>query len=278
MSSVHSNRTSIMKAAPRRTDGARLGCLATRIAACGLLISLLGNYAQAQSLPSCAVDVATRVKLETAKLDAEDARISTARSLIDDWQVSLPTLMSLIEKMPSTDASSWDPKNRQILIFVTDVAKTILGTKNPAIALFRQCDNDKIIKTLIWAARGLDTDLRINSANILANTVDNTTVCFVLHHLRDKEIIDSGRANLLGTARAVASYAYRDIIVEMLRTIEIVRENLGPRLNSLGQTQALLSDVRARTETSINSSVDIPNSLAQYCRGYQYGPPLSRAD
>ena len=176
-----------------------------------------------------------------------------ARALIENWQVSLPALMAAIEAMQKTEASTWESAERRQMVFLVGVVKTILASKSQSIQLFRQCDSDRTIKPLVWAARGDDTELRLNAANILANTVDNTTICFVLHHLRDKGISANGRANLLGIARAVASYAYKENVIAILETVEVVTQNLGKSIEGLAQTQQLLIDLRARAERSSKS-------------------------
>jgi hypothetical protein len=235
------------------------------------------SAAHAQIGIGCGIDSRTRATLESIKSAADDDSVAAARALIDNWQVNLPTLMNAIEAMRMTEASTWGPPERQQTTFVVGVVKTILASKNQAIPLFRQCDSGRTVKPLIWAARGDDTALRLNSANILANTVDDTTVCFVLHHLRDKDISDNGRANLLGITRAMASYAHKESVDAILETIEIVKRNLGNRLERLPQTQQLLADLRSRAERSSHRNTPAGAALGS-CQNYDYGSPLSRTD
>jgi hypothetical protein len=252
-----------------------------RVACCALSVAALtaswNGSAGAQAVSSCGLDAATRATLESAKTASEDARVSIARALIDNWHASLPALMDAIQNMKESEASTWTAAERQYAIFLTGVVKTILASKNLSIPFFRQCDNDKTVKPLLWAARGDNTDLRLNTANILANTVDNTNVCFVLHHLRDKNLSDNGRANLLGIARAVASYAYRENVEAISQTIEIVKQNLGNKLDGLPQTRLLLDDLQARAQKSSNGGAALPASLSRYCnKNYPYDAALTR--
>jgi hypothetical protein len=47
------------------------------------------------------------------------------------------------------------------------------------------------------------------STLILANVIDNTTVCVPIDHLYDPSISINGRANLLSVVSVVAPWAYR---------------------------------------------------------------------
>src|SRR5262245_30818808 len=88
-----------------------------------------GENAYAQTGIGCGVDSLTRATLESAKTSSEDAKISSARALIENWQTSLPTLMAAIENMQKTDASKWQVDERRHMIFVVGIVKTILASK-----------------------------------------------------------------------------------------------------------------------------------------------------
>lgn len=209
--------------------------------------------------------------IDLLKSDNNDQRVSAARTLVDSWKVSLPSLMRVIEQFDRLDdVNSWTPLDKQYATLVTETIKTILVSTNLAIQAFRQCDNDKVIKTLSWWARSDERALRVNSANILANVVDNTTICFVLHHLRDPKINVPGRANLLGVTVAVASYAYSENVDAIKDTLNILKTNLGNDAEALPQTRQLMAEIGNRIDHNSNKNAQIPDALGSYCKKYTY--------
>ena len=231
--------------------------------------------AEAQGIvQDCRVAEYLQPTLEALKSADKDQRISAARTLVEGWRASLPNLIREIETFRRGQVSAWEPAERQYATIVTDTVKTILASTDQAIQFFRQCDNDRVIKRLAWAARGEETALRINAANILANATDNTTICFVLHHLRDPSIDVRGRANLLGVAVAVAGYAYSENVKAIDDTLKKVAEKLSSSTEGLAQTQKLMNEVDTRAKRSSNGSTPLPESLKLYCKDYRYdGPP-----
>jgi hypothetical protein len=235
---------------------------------------LLTASASAQGRPpsDCSVGDYLRSTISVLRTDDAIQRVAAARRLVESWRVSLPTLMQEIERLPKGRVTAWSAADKQYAIALTETVKTILATTEQAIQAFRQCDNERIVKTLAWAARGDETALRINSANILGNVVDNTTICFILHHLRDPDIDLRGRANLLGIAVAVAGYAHRENVEAIIATLQILNDRV--RGDNLGQTQKLILELAERSARSTNGSVALPDSLATYCRGYPYSASL----
>ncbi len=220
----------------------------------------------------CEISDLGRSSIDTLKTtnDKANTGITTAKLLIDNWRITLASLMKEIEEVdPLDQPRAWKPYIAEIV----NIVKTVLANNDQAIPLFRECRTDRTIKPLVWAARGEVSSLRLNAANILANVVDNTTVCFVLHHLlRDETIIDAGRANLLGVTVAMASYAYKDNAVAIRETQKVVRERI--RGKDLPQTEKILAELLARTERSPNRDQALPQDLSKYCKGYPYDTPL----
>jgi hypothetical protein len=245
----------------------------TSISASVLVVVLLTASASAQGLvQDCAVNDYVRPAIAALRTDKNEQRIATGRKLVESWRGSLTALMQEISQLPKGPVSSWSAAEKQYATALTDTMKTILATTDQAIQAFRQCDSDRVVKRLAWAARGDETVLRINSANILGNVADNTTVCFVLHHLRDPSINVSGRANLLGVAVAVAGYAHKENVQAITDTLAILAERL--KGDNLGQTQKLVLELGERARRSTNANVPLPDALASHCRGYSYsGPP-----
>jgi hypothetical protein len=223
----------------------------------------------AQQSP-CSSNDLMRATIAAIKPAGRDAQVKTAMTFIQNWSSSLPDLMIEIGNIKPAHLTA--PVEKQWAEFLFDVVKTMLGSNDQAIRLFRLCPTKEgAIKVLAWTARGDNTSLRINGANILANTVDNTTVCFVLHHLRDPTISTPGRANLLGVTRAMASYAYKEIVADIKATIEKVNANIANRpAAELTQTRKLIDDILDRVAKSSNRDADLPSALRQFCKDYPY--------
>jgi len=160
-------------------------------------------------------------------------------------------------------------------VALTDVLRTIVSNNVEAIGLFRACDDPKIVRPLVWAARNVsNSSARINATLVLGNIVDNTTVCFVLHHLRDPKISINGRANLLGVTLAMAGYAYEENAKAIEDTIAIVQRNISTVQMDLTQTQKLIADIGARVRSSANRNTPLPPSLREPCASYGYSRDL----
>jgi len=215
--------------------------------------------------------------VSVAKAGNAAIRVATFKTLTENWQYSLPELMREIEKIKQTAASTWDKADLEWNIAVTSAVKNILAAYDQSIPLFRKCDDDAVIKPLVWAARGDNRDMRLSAANVLANVVDNTTICFVLHHLYQSrpELSDDGRANLLGITRAMASYAYLETTAAIEEVIKKLQRELGERIKQLPQAAALMVNILARTAASQNRSTALPEGLQRYCKGYKYDAPLA---
>ncbi len=154
--------------------------------ATGILLALWHGAADAQSPPTCESSALVQYQIKNLAASDEKVRVSATRTLIENWRSTLPGLIAEIQQLKKTPASTWPESEQQRAVYLTEIVKTILASSDQSIALFRQCDNDRVVKFLIWATRGDNGLLRINAANILANTIDNTTICFILHHLQEK--------------------------------------------------------------------------------------------
>lgn len=246
------------------------------MAACYLNIAICAwgtAPAGAQSASSCEVNDLTRLTLNNLKAADEKVQIAAGRSLIENWRSSIPGLIGELQQLKK-DPESWSASELKQAILLTDIVKAILSTSDQSIALFRQCDNDKVVKALAWLARGSDKTLRINTANILANTVDNTTICIILRHLQDRSISTNGRANFLGVTVAVASYAYKENIEAINTTLKQIQQDVLSSKDDLAQTQQLMIEIAARALKSSNANTPLPDSLKDYCRGFKYSDPL----
>jgi hypothetical protein len=235
-----------------------------------MLCCILGSDPLMAQQGPCASNDSARVTIASIKRAGKDIQIKEAMTLIKTWASSLPDLMSEIAQIKPAHLN--DPADIQWAQFIVDVVKTMLASNDQAIRLFRQCPiREGAIVVLAWTARGDDNSLRLNGANILANVVDNTTVCFVLQHLRDPTISPRGRANLLGVTRAMASYAYEENVTQIRETVALVEKQMTsqPAADTV-QAKTLITDIRERLDKSTNKGTKIPSELASFCKEYTY--------
>ena len=139
------------------------------------------------------------------------------------------------------------------------------------IATFRDYNDLSITTVLTFAARGDDYNARVNSLLILANVIDNTTICVPLDHLYDRDITMNGRANLLGVVSVVAPWAYLENYNNISK-VEAYTSNTLPKDDpDLNHTYQILGNIRNRlksqTEAS-NRGAHLPPDL-QRCKSYK---------
>jgi hypothetical protein len=211
------------------------------------------------------------VSVRALQASDEPTHLAAAAALGQIGKDALPALMAAVPenmRVHNAESNAWPAVNFGIVL--TDVIRAILSGDRQSILRFRECTTDAIIKPLTWAARSDNQRLRVNAANILANIIDNTTVCFVLHHLRDPTISTSGRANLLGVTNSMASYAYKENVASITKTIEIVSAQIGSS-PGFEQSQSIIKDIKVRMARSEkkNTSLEVA-SLKQYCGDYNF--------
>jgi hypothetical protein len=231
--------------------------------------ALAAEPVRAGGMPAqCARNATAEANLEAVRAAENDkTRVVAASSLIKDWAMSLPTVMRELSKI-SGSSERWQPDQSSYFLSITDILRTVLSTNVEAIKLFRSCDEPSMVKPLIWAARGQNQGMRLNATLILGNVIDNTTVCFVLHHLRDPSINQNGRANLLGVTLAVAGYAYLENIREIKKTLDLIKPGVEA---DAARTQKLIADIYARASASSNASTSLLQAdLEKPCAEYDY--------
>jgi hypothetical protein len=234
--------------------------------------------AQSSNAVRCAYESRSDVASALRSLQAGDepARLAAAAALGQIGKDALPHLMATIPEnlRHNAESNAWPAAQRDFAIVLTDVIRAILSDDRQAVLRFRQCTTDAIIKSLTWAARGDNQRLRVNAANILANIVDNTTVCFVLHHLRDATISTSGRANLLGVTNSMASYAYKENVEGITQTMDSVTAQIGSG-PGFDQSKSIIRDISTRIAQSENKNTSLQAaSLKEYCSDYNFSAGL----
>ncbi len=222
---------------------------------------------RAQSDDSCQpTDIAKRLRSTNS---AE--RAASAQALIVDWRATVPTLIKELENFDGP-TERWSSDQQAYFATISDVLRSIVTDNTQAITLFRQCDNERAIRSLAWAARSTVRSIRVNGTYVLASVADNTNVCILLHHLRDKSITPDGRVNLLQVVAVVAAYAYRQNIEAMRDTIKTLNTNLS-RTDQTTRTAELLRLIEQRAGKSINLENPLPPSYRP-CYNYDFAGAL----
>jgi hypothetical protein len=244
--------------------------LAAAAAFANLLALALPASSAAQS--NCATSTGAQGLLKMVKGADDKSRIIGAGSLVAEWETSLPTIMLELRNFPGP-STNWSAEQQTYLLSVTDILRSITSNTK-AIARFRECDEASMIKPLVWGARGQNPGIRVNATLVLGNVVDNTSVCYVLRHLRDPTISVNGRANLLGVTIAMASYAYKENVAAIEQTLRLIESQTAKEQGDLTPTKKLIAELRSRTNRSPNKDDDLPPALSEPCGKYKYDGPI----
>jgi hypothetical protein len=111
-----------------------------------------------------------------------------------------------------------------------------------AIDEFRDDDDLAVIETLVDMAALDDRGIRINATLILANVVDNTTLCALIDRLLAGNLSDNARYNLLQVVKVVASYARQENRAWIQAALEQTRVQIG-NSESTARTSALVGEI-----------------------------------
>jgi hypothetical protein len=156
------------------------------------------------------------------------------------------------------------------------------------ISEFRNADDIDAISVLTFGARSNNYQARSNSLLLLANVIDNTTICVPLDHLwdpdlgkleKDDDYSVRGRANLLSVVSVVAPWAYSENFQNIKRAESNVLGKLDRSDPSLKQTIDIISNIQQRLDSqgpNANRSVSLPDQLKTGC--LKYGRRWAPAD
>jgi len=137
-----------------------------------------------------------------------------------------------------------------------------------AIKMIRDSFDEKTVNVLTLAAMSDSKILRVNSTIILANTIDNDSICVILKHLNEslsqlstEESIGStartnGIGNLLGVTAVIAPWAYKenyDQISDIYGRYSDIFSNGGPAPDIIQKNLGVLGE-RLESPLSYNSS------------------------
>jgi hypothetical protein len=135
-----------------------------------------------------------------------------------------------------------------------------LQTESPSgIEYFRSLDDLNVIMTLVDMATSDNRGIRINATLILANVVDNTTLCAVINKLLSGNINDNSQYNLLQVVKVVAGYAREENRAWIKPVLERTN-SLSLNKESYARTIALSDEI---TEILATSAPVDPLPLAQ---------------
>jgi hypothetical protein len=243
----------------------KVRCIAVALV---IAVQAMPYSASGQSTPPDSDDARIKASVQTIKAGEVSERGAATKFLIEHWEKALPALVTEIGALDrGTATTPSDPELASVLP-ITDALRAILVNKDGSIQAFRTTPGkDKAVRTLIWGARSGNQPLRINSTYSLANVTDNTTLCYVLDHLQDKQLSPDGRVNLLQVAMPVASYAYSENFDATKITIAAVRDTIKNSKEKFEQTAKLASDLETRVNNSINKSEHLPSQISM-CNSY----------
>jgi hypothetical protein len=228
------------------------------IVLCGVNLENTRQFALAQQ------DISSGVQVLRSPDPA--VRASAAKAFLANWQVSLKDLMEAVNGFDGKQIDTGLSKDDlDFFTRVTDVLRSIVVNYRLSIQKFRELDDQKTSRPLIWAARSSHRELRINATFIMANVADNTNVCIILNHLRQNDISGDGIVNLLQIVGAVASYIYKENFQDAKTTLADLSKNLATRKEDFSRSQALISDVSKRLEMSINKEENLPQAVS-FCK------------
>jgi hypothetical protein len=211
-------------------------------------------------------------------------------SLLADWQRALTCLVPIIESLKSqVNEDVFTPETQARFMSATAAIRSIISrataqdtiSKNDSesrkvITAFRNLDNLDVTWVLSYGVRNQNPDIRLNALLILANVIDNTTLCVPLDHVFDEALEQSdhgkrGRANLLSVISVVAPWAYR----ENFKNIEAARDFVQRKVTGKDEfrdTQTILKNITERLASqrpNSNKAVSLtPSELRKPCQEY----------
>jgi hypothetical protein len=207
-------------------------------------------------------DSRIKAAIQTLRSPVASDRVPAASFLVENWHRALDDMIAELRALDRGKPDS-APSESELasLIPLTDVLRSIVLNQTGAVQAFREQDDERSIRTLIWASRSPNRNLRLNATYVLASVADNTNLCMVLDHLRDRNLNPDGRVNLLQVAITVAPYAYEENVTHVVNAVADLRKLTAGTKENLAMTTQLLGDLEARAKDSINAKSKLPASL-----------------
>lgn len=170
--------------------------------------------------------------------------------LLGDWQEAARCLIETVEQFDLQIASPETSKQvSQALLKATGALNTIVSASADSttpINHIRKIDDIPFAKVLAWGSRNQDRQIRLATTILLANVVDNNSVCVVLDHLHDQTYMgtaagQSGRVNLLSVVSVIAPWAYEENYQNILRAVQTIRSAVEDSKDTAKTTDQLSS-------------------------------------
>jgi len=145
----------------------------------------------------------------------------------------------------------------------------------PKVGVFRSLDDVDVAKTLAAGARHPQRPIRINSARLLANVIDNETFCVALDYLHapvEERVTNHysviGRANLLGVIKPHAGWIGTENQQAIGQTIAYIRSSGANYFNERPQDYTTTSRLISEIEQNLvkNRSGGVKPDDLESCR------------
>ncbi len=212
---------------------------------------------------------------------------------LSDVKTAVSCLAGEIEKFGADVRSDrFDHRTAEKLLSATEALRTIMtrGVSSsdaqeisPELKLFIDvfrsvADNRlRIISALSFGMRDDNPQLRLNSALILGNVIDDNTVCVPLIHLNDVGLARTavgvrGRANLLSVISVVAPWATKQNFETMDATRTKIYDNIDNKDDpNFTSTLALLENIKLRLASQApesNKQYSMQETQLDLCKKY----------
>jgi hypothetical protein len=173
----------------------------------------------------------------------------TAPSIAQEYRGDDTTVVNFIRRINDYPLPSRaiQPQEQKELLRLLDEGRFLISTTTN-IRTFRLNDNQSTINKLIKISEVDDRSIRISASLILANVVDNTTMCVVLDRLlQPSDINDDLRFNLLQIIRVASrNTTYVENAKWIAATIEFIRKQIRERpQGDYEKTLATLQSIEA---------------------------------
>lgn len=156
----------------------------------------------------------------------------TAQSIAQEYRGDDATVVNFIRRINeyALPGRPIQPQEQKDLLRLLDEGRLLISSTS-SIRTFRLNDNQSTINKLVKISEVEDRSIRISASLILANVVDNTTMCVVLDRLlQPSEINDDLRFNLLQIIRVASrNTTYLENAKWIAATIEFVRKQIRER-------------------------------------------------
>jgi hypothetical protein len=170
-----------------------------------------------------------------------------AYPVAQEYRIDDPTIVNFIRRIndyvPPIKITLTEQKE---LLRLLDEGRLLISTPTN-ITAFRLNDNQSTIGKLVKISEIDDRSIRISASLILANVVDNTTVCVVLDRLLNhSDINDDLRFNLVQIVRVASrNTTYAENYKWITAAIEHLRNQIRERPGDYDKTLSTLQSIEA---------------------------------